>query len=199
MVYQSKKNPEITAALDFENEKFRTVTLIYLTGKDKGKSFTITTSTLKRWWKVSKEELKPVTPKVLDTLDYDKINEPYPEPTEQKYIPVPDSVLEYEASRSRHKTCDFEKPKNYEEFGDLLGTHNVQIKKVNSGYISLPDNSKLKLLTDAIGVLASDNLGEQLSKRGLKCRACIEKGTPFRFDIKSKEDFDILIEVLSNV
>jgi len=196
MVYQSKKNPEVTASLDFENEKFRTVTLIYLTGKDKGKSFTITTSTLKRWWKVSNEELKP---SVLNNLDYEKINEPYPEPKEQRYIPVPKSVLEYEAARSRKKSCNFDKPNDYEEFGDLLGEHNVKIKKVNSGYISLIDNSKLKLLTDCIGVLASDNLGEQLSKRGLKCKACIEKGTPFRFDIKSQEDFDILIEVLSNV
>ena len=32
MTYQSKKNPEITAALDFKQEKYNTVMMIYLTG-----------------------------------------------------------------------------------------------------------------------------------------------------------------------
>ena len=198
MVYQSKKDEEIKAQLDFENEKFKTVNMIYLTGPNKGKAFTITQSTLKRWWRKF-EDNESIRKTILDSIDYEQVNTPYPEPKEQRYIPVPQSVIEYEESRSRRKKCDFEKPKDYEEFGDLLGSKNVVIKKVNSGYISLPDNSKLKLLSEGIGVLASEELGEKLVNRGLTCKACIEKGTPFRFDIKTQENFDILIEVLSDV
>ena len=49
MKYRSKKDPAIIAAFDFENEKCRTTTLIYLTGPKPGYSFTITNSTLSKY------------------------------------------------------------------------------------------------------------------------------------------------------
>ena len=89
MKYQSKKNPEIIASLDFKEEKFKTVRLIYLTGPDAGKSVSITESTFKRWWKKyeepaelnsdgsitkSEEVVAPAKNSPLDCLNIDYMN-----------------------------------------------------------------------------------------------------------------------------
>ena len=192
MVYQKKDNKNIKAQLDFHNDKFMTSNMIYLTGPDKGKAFVITDATLHTQWEEGQLG-------VLDDLDYDKINEPYPEPEVQRYIPIPKSVLEYEMKRRNKNTCTFNKPANYEEFADLLAQNDVELKKVNTGYITLPDNSKLKLMSVGIGFLASNYWAEKLVGKGFECKPCIEPGTPFRFDIKTQEQFDILIEVLKDV
>ena len=90
-------------------------------------------------------------------------------------------------------------PADYEQFADILASKDVALKGVNKGYIALPDNSKLKLLSTGIGVLASDALGEKLTLKGFKSKACIEKGTPFRFDIKTESDCNTMYEVLSDL
>ena len=200
MIYKSKKDPTITASLDFEDDKYKTVTMIYLTGPNKGKSFNITKSTLRLWWEenpLDEEECQSI----LDKLDMEKINTPYPEPEFQAYIPIPDSVLKYEGKRRKQakEICEFEKPKDYEEFADLLVENNIKIKNVNSGYISLPDNSKLKNQAGGIALLASQNIGEMFIEKGYTCKPCCEKGTPFRFDFKTDKDFKTMLEVLSNV
>lgn len=191
MKYISKKDPTVTAALDYVNEEYNTVRLIYLTGDKAGKSFDVTQSTLKRWWKkdktVSEEEVKQ-----------EIINTPYPEPKEQKYIPKPQSVIEYEESKKRVK-CTFELPASYEDFADLLATNHIEIARVNTGYIALKDSTKLKLLRSGIGILATTELAELLAKKGMTSKPCIEKGTPFRFDAKSQEDFDNLINALKEL
>lgn len=203
MTYKNKKDSTVTAVLDFEDEKYKTVTLIYLTGKDKGKSFSINRSTLKMWWEeINSSDVKIDKPKsVLDKLDYEQINTPYPKPKEQKYIPVPQSVIEYENRNkvSRAKNTDFNAPSDYEEFADLLAKHNIRIKRVNTGYISLWDNSKLKLQNGRIALLASTDIGSELSSKGFKCEKCIEKGTPFRYNICTNEDFETMLGVISDV
>lgn len=199
MTYKSKKDPTVTAVLDFKNPKFKTTQLIYVTGPNKGKSFSISDSTLKMWWEEVVEEDKPG---VLSNLDYDKINTPYPEPKEKKYIPKPQSVIDYENNKIRKQqryVCSFEKPANYDEFADLLVKHGVKMKGVNKEYISLPDNSKIKNRASGIALLASQNIGEMFIKEGYECKACPEKGTPFRFDFNTQEDFNKMLEVLSNV
>ena len=198
MIYQNKENPEITASLDFENPKFMTVNMIYLTGPEKGKSFTITNSTLHNKWRekpIDEAECKSF----LDTIDMKKVNEPYPEPKFQTYIPVPKSVLEYEASKIKKKKCTFNKPENYDVFADILAERGVKIARVNSGYIALPDTSKLKLLTTSIGILSANDLAVKFVTAGFVCKPCPEKGTPFRFDICTQEEYDKMLEVLSNV
>lgn len=209
MTYRNKKDPTVTAVLDFEDPKYKTVQMIYLTGENKGKSFSINHSTLKMWWEeVKSDDVKTEKPKsktekpksVLDKIDYDQVNTPYPEPKKQKYIPVPQSVIDYENRyKVTRKKGDFTTPNNYEEFADLLAKHNIKIKRVNTGYISLWDNSKLKLQNGRIALLASTDIGSELSSKGFKCEKCIEKGTPFRYNFTTQEDFETMLGVISDV
>ena len=193
MKYKSKKDPNVIVEYDGENEKCKTTRLKYLTGEKTGKTFDVANTTLKRWWsKIEEKDENPLN------LDYDKINEPYPEPKEQKYIPKPQAVIDYEENKIKKRAvCTFDMPKDYEQFGDILAERGVELKRVNTGYISLPDNSKLKLLKTGVGILASTDLAEKLAKCGLKSKPCIEKGTPFRFDACNQIDYDTLLEVLS--
>jgi len=195
MIYKSKKDPEITAAFDFEDEKCATTRLIYLTGEKKGKSFVVSNSTLKRWWTPVEDKKENDNPL---NLDFEQINKPYKPDVTPHYIPKPQSVIEYEEKKSpKKRVASFTMPTDYEQFADILAERNVAIKKVNSGYISLMDNSKLKLLKTGIGVLASNDVAERIVKKGIQARPCIEKGTPFRFDINSAEEYEWLLEALS--
>lgn len=54
-LYSNRNNPEDTAIIVEENDKFKTVLLEYRTGENAGKTIKITTSTLKRWWKIAGE------------------------------------------------------------------------------------------------------------------------------------------------
>ena len=196
MIYKNKKDPKIKAQFDFEDLKFKTVRMIYLSGPNKGKSFSLNKTSLNDQWEVVEEKEKK---SFLDTINWDEVNKPYPEPKVKKYIPVPESVLRYEQGKIKKKKCSFEKPENYEAFADILASHNIKMARVNTGYISLPDTTKLKLQQLGIAVLATNDLGEKLVGKGMTCKPCIEKGTPFRFDIRSQDEFDDLIEVLKNV
>lgn len=55
-VYVSKRNENVTAKIIKEDEKFKTVVIEYLTGDKAGQNNSITTSTLKRWWKETEVE-----------------------------------------------------------------------------------------------------------------------------------------------
>lgn len=201
MVYRNKKDPTITASFDFEDPKFKTVRLIYLSGPDTGKSFSLNKLTLRDKWELVDDYVDKGTGMITGEKpwDYEQINKPYPEPKFQQYIPVPKSVLEYEAKKVRRKQCGFEKPADYEEFADILALHHIKMARVNTGYISLPDTTKLKLQQLGIAVLATNEVAEKLTNVGMTCSACIEKGTPFRFDIRTKEDFDKLLEALQTL
>lgn len=199
MKYQSKKDPTIFAAFDFANEKFNTTRLIYLTGEKKGTSFDVSNSTLKRWWRKVTDEVQ--TEEVVEedsnplNIDFEQVNTPYPEPKEKKYITKPQSVIEYEEKKQR-RVAQFDYPKDYEVFADMMAERNITIKKVNRGYISLPDSSKIKLLTLGIGILASTELAEKFVAKGFTSSPCIEKGTPFRFDVKNADEYEKMWEAL---
>lgn len=200
-IYQSKKpgKTDVHAEL-VKQPNDNTVILKYLNGEHEGKTVTITTGTLKRYWKlVEKTETqeKKTVEEVLN-LDMDEVNKPYKPDVKPHYIEKPDSVKRYEESKKRVK-CTYTLPTNYEEIADMLAGKNVKIKAVNKGYISFPDNSKLKLLTTGIGILASEKLGEELVNIGFTARPCIEAGTPFRFDVKTEKDYNGMYDVLEKV
>lgn len=195
-IYQSKKpgKSDIKAEL-VKKPNENTVILKYLNGEHEGKTVTITTGTLKRYWREIKQEK---TAEEVLGIDMEEVNKPYKPDVKPHYIPKPDSVKRYEESKKKIK-CDFALPDSYESFADTLAENGVKLKSVNKGYIALEDSSKLKLLTGGIGILASDELGEALANSGLTSRPCIEKGTPFRFDVVKKEDYDIMCKVLSDI
>lgn len=62
MMYVSKKNEEVRAKVIQEEEKYGTVLLEYVSGEKVGKNFSITTSTLKRWWRKADETVEVVSP-----------------------------------------------------------------------------------------------------------------------------------------
>lgn len=192
--YRSKKDSSIEAHVDSVSDKFGTTMLVYDTGEKSGTTFTISNSTLKRWWRKIDDD------NPLD-IDMDKVNEPYPEPKEQKYVPVPEAVKEYEEvkrMRRMGKNKDVDTPKDLENIAITLGEKSIPIKRLNKGYISLIDNTKIKVFNSGIGILASNTVGEALSKIGMTSRTCIEPGTPFRFDISTNEDFEKALDAISN-
>ena len=208
MKYQSKKNPEIIASLDFKEEKFKTVRLIYLTGTDAGKSVSITESTFKRWWKKyeepaepnsdgsitkSEEVVAPAKNSPLDCLniDYNKVNEPYPEPNEQKYVKKPQSVIDYENHGKRYNT---ELP----DFDNMVKLLNPVIKKINKGYIKLEDGTTIWRKSTIINIYAADKTWELLTFSGLKSRVNKDKDRPYAFDIKTLDEFNKVLDALIN-
>lgn len=201
-IYRSKKpdKTDLTAEL-VKRPNEGTVILKYLTGDEKGKSVTISTSTLKRYWRKEQAEDTTTEKSAEEILgiDMEEVNKPYKPDVTPHYIEKPESVKEYEESKRRVPKCEFALPENYDAYADLLASKSIKLKGVNSGYISLSDSSKLKLLSNGIGVLASNELGEELAKSGMTSRPCIEKGTPFRFDIKSEEQFDTLHDALAKL
>lgn len=203
-IYVSKKDTDVTAKV-VKRPNDTTVILEYLTGDKAGNTTSITVGTLKRYWKssdkIKQEEIIPEksTEEILG-VDMDEVTKPYPEPKEKKYIPKPESVIEYEAKRTRaRKGTDFDVPTDYEVFADLLASRDVAMKKVNKGYIAMPDSSKIKLLNCGVGILASEYVAEQFVKAGFTSRPCIEKGTPFRFDFTNEEDYNKMLDILSEL
>lgn len=203
MKYQSKKDETIVASFVSEDEKCKTTMLCYETGEKKGLAFSVTNSTLKRWWKKiesGEDSLENTSDKsVLDKVDMEMVNTPYPEPKEQKYVPVPDAVKEYEENKRRRHGYNSTFPETYEEIADNLAKEDIKIKGVNKGYISLPDNSKIKRISKGLGILASQELWEGLMNLGFSSKPCIEKGTPARIDILTNDDYDKLVGVLKSL
>lgn len=217
MMYQSKKHPELIASLDFKDEKYKTVMLIYLTGPDKGKSVSITEATFKRWWKkyegevdtgvppmeetseVETQSVAPAKNSPLDCLniDYDKVNEPYPEPENQKYIKKPESVVQYEARKKRSYNSDLP------EFDAMLEVLMPVVKKVNKGYVKLEDKTTIWRKPTVINIYANEVTWAKLTIAGFKSRPnvagknqVLDKDRPYAFDIHNKEDFDEVVSVL---
>jgi hypothetical protein len=198
-IYSSKKpgKSDVKAELvKAPNEN--TVILKYLTGEHKDKTVTITTGTLKRYWREETETTPKKTATEILGIDMDEVNKPYKPDVKPHYIPKPESVKRYEESKKKIK-CNFTLPATYEEFADILASKSIKLKRVNSGYIALEDTSKLKILTGGIGILASDELGEEFVANGFTSRPCIEKGTPFRFDIVTEEQYNTMFDVLAKL
>lgn len=191
IIYKSKKNPELSAKLVSTEEKYGTVILEYTSGSDVGKTISITTSTLKRWWKRIED---PESPLESLNIDIDKVNEPYPEPKVQKYIPKPKSVIEYE--EKKNKSYNLNLP-GFESIVEDLGEHCVKVNN-NSSYVKFADKSTLWRKSGRIDVYASQDLWELLTEAGLESRANKDKDRPFAFKIDTQDKYDIVSSVIKD-
>ena len=186
MIYESKKDPTVTAALDFEDEKCKTTRLIYLTGDKKGKSFVVSNSTLKRWWrKVNDNPLN---------IDMEQVNKPYKPNVKPHYIPKPKSVIEYEENKRKKYNSDLP---DFDAIVDEIGEY---LKKVNenSKYVMFNDKSTLWRKSSYIDVYATESLWGKLTEAGFQSKANKDKDRPFAFRINKKEEYEKFVEVISN-
>ena len=186
MRYQSKKDATIYAKLASKDEKFGTVILVYETGESVGKSISVTTSTLKRWWKKLDDSPVPAV-----NIDVDKLTEPFPEPKEKKYVPKPQSVIDYENSKKRIK-CDLP------EFEDLADVFGSICKKINesSKYVKLNDETTMWRKASFLAVYASETTWTRLTEAGFTSKANKDKIRPFAFTIKTMEEYERLKKAL---
>lgn len=180
MKYQSKKDPTITAAYDFQDPKTKTIRMIYLTGEKAGYSFEISSSTLKRWWQkldVPKEE-----------VDDEIINTPYHPDVTPHYIPKPESVVEYEnmRSRSNNELPDFDGlVEDFESFSQKINQNSKYIKLLNS-------QTTIWRKSAGIDVYADEIMWERFVEQGLKSTPNKDKNRPFAIKIKSADDYEKL-------
>lgn len=193
-IYQSKKDPSVTAKLEKKEEKYGTVLLEYITGNEVGKTISITSSTLKRWWKLL--ETKTEGESFEDTIDYEKVNTKYPEPKEKKYIPKPQSVIEYEAKKEKRYNSDLPTQDcMVERFASILS-------KINKTYIVFKTSGCwLERKSGYINLYASEEVWKILSEKGMEARKNGMKNTklPVVFKITTMEEYELVAGVLENV
>lgn len=186
MKYTSKKDPTVTAQLNTMSEKYGTVSMTYLSGPNEGKSFDITTSTLKRWWKADNS-----VSSVLD-IDEEKVNTPYKPDVTPHYIPKPQSVIEYEKKQKVFHNSDLPE---FEAIVDTLGSLCTKVNE-NSKYIKFSDKSTLWRKERRIDIYAAESLWEKLANAGLQSSANKDKDRPFAFKIETQEQYDIVVTTL---
>jgi len=186
MKYQSKKDPEIFAALDFQNEKTKTYRMIYLTGDKAGYSFEVSASTLKRWWEqvnATKEE-----------VDAEIINTPYHPDVTPHYIPKPQSVIEYEENKKRKRYNN-----DLPDFDNMVEDLMPSIRKVNKDYVLLKDSATaIWRKGTRIDVNADSIILEKCVKQGLKSTENKDKDRPFRITIVTIDDYEKLKKAILN-
>lgn len=187
MRYQSKKDPSKIAEVVKEEPKYNTLILRIVEGDEAGKDISITSSTLKRWWKPCEETLADSM-----NVDMEKVNTPYPEPKEKKYIPKPKSVLEYEAKQNKKYNSALP------EFSDIVDTFGEQLKKVNenSKYVMFKDGSTLWRKSGFIDLYVTETVWTALTELGFESKANKDKDRPFAFRISSTEDYEKVAEAL---
>jgi hypothetical protein len=208
MKYQSKKNPEVIASLTQQDEKYKTVIMVYLTGPDTGKAVSITEATLKRWWRKydgdvdtsasTQPKVQPAETSPLDVLniDYEKVNEPYPEPKEKKYIKKPDSVIEYE----NRKRKDY--GKDLPTFEEMQNDFQTILLKLNKGYFYLKDGTSTKDTStiwrhaSKVQVYANEATWTKLTAAGFKSEKNNDKARPFGFKITDREQYSKMVKAL---
>lgn len=190
-MYQSKKNTEITARLESMDEKYNTVLMVYETGPDVGKSFSITTSTLKRWWRLVNDD----TPNSILNIDDSVVNTKYPEPKEQKYIPKPKSVIEYEAKKGVKYNNDLP---THEEIAETFAP---VLNKINKTYVVFKNGCWLERKSGYINLYSNEEVWQILTDKGFQFRPNGMKNTKLNFVLKINtiEDYEIVSEVLRNV
>ena len=193
MKYQSKKNPEVFAAFDMANEKYNTTRLIYLTGENKGKSFDVSNSTLKRWWKKVENENIESEESILG-IDMEQVNKPYHPNVTPHYIPKPQSVIEYEEKKKKKFNSDLPK---FEEIADTFGEFLSKINET-SQYIKFKHGTTLWRKSAYIDIYATEDIFIKLAEAGLQSSPNKDKVRPFAFRIKSLEEYEKAKGVLGN-
>ena len=179
MQYKSKKTGEL-AHFDSKDEKYGTTTLVYDSGEKKGTAFQVTSSTLKRWWKKvddsNEQESTDEEPKSVSDIDAERINEPYPEPKEQK--------------RVRGKYND-----TLPDYGTATNQLGKVLKKINKGYAVFKNGSSLHRLNPAIIIYAEDQYREILEGLGLEVGDnSQDSARPYKFAIKDVDTWNSFVE-----
>lgn len=196
IIYQSKKDETVKAKLLSQDEKYGTSLLEYTEGKDAGKTVSITNSTLKRWWKKVEEDKKV---EGALKIDYEKVNTKYPEPVEQKYIPKPQSVIEYE--EKRRKKYNNELPTQdemVEHFSSLLSKINKTYIVFGKGFgvgcwLERKSGYTNLYATESVWMCLTENFGFEGRKNGMK-----NTKLPVVFKIETLEQYEVIKEVFTN-
>lgn len=186
MKYQSKKDPNITAAYDFKDPKTKTIRMIYLTGEKAGYSFEISSSTLKMWW----EEM----PATEQEVEAEIINTPYHPDVTPHYIKKPQSVIDYENNKVKAR-YNMDLPQFSDMVNDLQ--HNLQKVSETSKYVMVKD-SKTTLWRKArwIDVYADEPMWEKLVEQGFESAPNKDKERPFAIRVKTLDEYEKLKNVI---
>lgn len=192
--YKSRKDENVKAKIETTEEKYGTVIMVYVSGPDEGKTFSITKSTLKRWWEPC-EDVDTRT-EFEKSLDFEKINTTYPEPKVQKRIKTPKAVIEYEAKKRNGKYIT-----DLPTFEQIVEQIQAKAKRINdkTKYLTLWDKSTVWRKAVSINIYATESLWSALTERGLVSKQNKDKDRPFEFYIKTLEDWNKVLEVLSDV
>ena len=184
-IYTSKKHPNVTAKI-VKEPNTATVILEYLTGDEVGKTVTVSTSTLKRWW--SKEK----SANEILGVDNDELNQPYPEPKEKKYIPKPQSVIEYEEKKRNKFNKDLPK---YEELIDILDS--IYYKRYDKdSHFLFRDNSSVWRKSSCIDSYVTEELWIKLTEAGFTSKPNKDSKRPYAIHITTSEEWDKFLSVL---
>ena len=134
-------------------------------------------------------------PSSVLNIDYDKVNEPYPEPKEQKYIPKPDSVVEYEEKKKRGRS---RANKDLPSFTDIVNDLGKVATKINetSGYVKFKDGTTLWRKMLALDVYAAEKTWQALTTAGFTSKPNKDKNRPFAFKFTTKEDYNKVVECI---
>ena len=97
-VYVSKRDENVTAKIIQEDEKFKTVIIEYLTGDKAGQNNSITTSTLKRWWKVT--ELSDDVVEEFTVKEQKTVTDTESELTDEEYAKIGLEIAEQAKQKS---------------------------------------------------------------------------------------------------
>ena len=191
MKFQNRKDPTKIAEVVKEEPKYNTLILRIVQGESAGKDISITNSTLKRYWKkIEDDEDKSLAGEM--NVDMEKINTPYPEPTEKKYIPKPKSVVEYEAKQAKRYNSALP------EFEDIVDVFGEILKKsnLNSKYVMFNDGSTLWRKSGWIDMYVTEQVWTKLTELGFESKANKDKDRPYAFRITEASDYEKAVEAI---
>jgi hypothetical protein len=168
-----------------------TVILEYLTGDEVGKTVTVTTGTLKRWWGKSTEK----SANEILGVDADELNEPYPEPKEKKYIPKPQAVVEYEEKKKSRFNNDLPK---YEDLEGLLD--DIYFKKYDKdSHFMFKDKSTLWRKSSCIDLYVTEELWTKFTEAGFTSKPNKDKDRPFAIKVVTNDEWNLCLSVLNGM
>ena len=190
-IYKSKKHPEVTAKIVKEPNE-GTVILEYLTGDEVGKTVTVTTGTLKRWW--SKTTAEKTVNEILNVKPED-LTKPYAPKVTPHYIPKPASVVEYEEKQK--KKFNGELPK-YEDLIDTLD--DCYFKRYDKdGHFMFKDKSTLWRKSTCIDLYVTEELWTKLTEAGFTSKENKDKDRPFAIKVKTADEWDKCLSVIKEM
>lgn len=109
MIYTSKRHEGVKAELLSQNEVTKVYTFRYLNGDKEGKTFDISSSTVKRWWiKLDEEEVVEETPK---NTSEEEVVDKETDLTDTQYAEIGKEIAE----QTKEKSKDAKKKKNKKE------------------------------------------------------------------------------------